>query len=599
MPASVDVLVVLCLMGLVSVPYVLYPWVIALFAPRPASSNLQRPPSTVSVLIPMHNEAPQVEGKLENTLALERGGVELDIVVASDGSEDATFALAKNFEKRGVRVLGWTERKGKTAALAALVRASRGEVVVFTDASAQVSPDAITKLSAAFRDPEVGVAVARYVCGDAQRDTEGRYFAAETWLKHREAARDMLLGAHGACYAIRRELIEDVPLDTIHDDLVIPLLARARGRRIAYCMDTIAYDAPSRDLAVVFHRTARIAQGNVQALIRYRHLLSPSAGRVALSLWCHKALKTLGPVWLLALSLFVSVRGTSSVAMGALAALGWLTAAAGGVAVRQTLAGRALPPLLSLLAHACVAQVACGWGILRALRSAETVRWKRAPENDPVLLARPAMPPRSVRFAKRLFDIVGSALLLVALWPIMLLVAIAIRLESKGRAVYRQERMSFDDLGHPRSFVMLKFRSMRSDAEANGVAVWALAQDPRITRVGAFIRRTRLDELPQLLNVLYGDMSLVGPRPERPSIVSDLDKQIPGYHDRLYACKPGITGWAQVHTGYDTSVDSVRRKLLFDFAYVAHLYTLRSYVIMEFRVALKTISVMVFGKGAH
>jgi lipopolysaccharide/colanic/teichoic acid biosynthesis glycosyltransferase len=140
---------------------------------------------------------------------------------------------------------------------------------------------------------------------------------------------------------------------------------------------------------------------------------------------------------------------------------------------------------------------------------------------------------------------------------------------------------------------------MRVDAEADGQAVWAQEEDPRITSVGAFLRKTRLDEVPQLFQVLRGEMTLIGPRPERPSISDTLASQLPAYDDRLASCKPGITGWAQVHTGYDTSVDSVREKLLYDFTYNAHLYHLRSYLTMEARVVLLTVAVMVYGRGAR
>jgi lipopolysaccharide/colanic/teichoic acid biosynthesis glycosyltransferase len=140
---------------------------------------------------------------------------------------------------------------------------------------------------------------------------------------------------------------------------------------------------------------------------------------------------------------------------------------------------------------------------------------------------------------------------------------------------------------------------MRVDAEANGEAVWAQEKDPRVTAVGAFLRKSRLDEVPQLFQVLRGEMTLIGPRPERPSISDNLSLELPGYDDRLAPCKPGITGWAQVHTGYDTSLDSVREKLLYDFTYNAHLYGLRSYLAMEGRVIVLTLAVMFYGRGAR
>ena len=146
---------------------------------------------------------------------------------------------------------------------------------------------------------------------------------------------------------------------------------------------------------------------------------------------------------------------------------------------------------------------------------------------------------------------------------------------------------------------MLKFRTMRNDAEEKTGPVWAGKSDSRITPVGKWLRRSRLDELPQFWNVLVGDMSLVGPRPERPFFTHKLAEQIPAYDDRIRAMRPGITGWAQTKCEYDSSLESVRRKLLFDVAYGAHLCRFGSYVRMEALILLLTFGVVLTGKGAR
>jgi lipopolysaccharide/colanic/teichoic acid biosynthesis glycosyltransferase len=226
-------------------------------------------------------------------------------------------------------------------------------------------------------------------------------------------------------------------------------------------------------------------------------------------------------------------------------------------------------------------------------------RWSRPPEGDLLALDSPALPPRSVRFVKRVVDVIGSSLGILFALPIMPFIAVAIRLNSPGPVLYRQERIAKDLMGPQFRFSIWKFRTMRVDAEADGKPVWAQEKDPRITAVGAFLRKNRLDELPQLFQVLRGEMTLIGPRPERPSISDTLSLQLPGYDDRLVPCKPGITGWAQVHTGYDTSLESVREKLLYDFTYNAHLYGLRSYLAMEVRVIVLTLAVIIYGRGAR
>ena len=189
---------------------------------------------------------------------------------------------------------------------------------------------------------------------------------------------------------------------------------------------------------------------------------------------------------------------------------------------------------------------------------------------------------------RRLRDITGSLLLLFLTLPLCLLVACLIKLESRGPVMYRQERVGL----HGKVFTLLKFRSMRQDAEARGPA-WAQQQDPRVTRVGAFIRRTRIDELPQLINVLKGEMGFVGPRPERPHFVDQLAEVIPFYRDR--ACvKPGITGWAQVNYPYGASIEDARQKLSYDLYYVKHRN-----LFLDVLILFATVRVILFQEGAR
>ena len=155
---------------------------------------------------------------------------------------------------------------------------------------------------------------------------------------------------------------------------------------------------------------------------------------------------------------------------------------------------------------------------------------------------------------------------LVLTLPLMLLVAIAVRVSSPGPVFYRQTRVGKDG----KLFTIYKFRSMRVDAEATTGAVWATENDPRVTTVGRFLRRTRLDEIPQLWNVLTGDMSFVGPRPERPEFVAELTKQIPFYGQR-HVVRPGVTGWAQVRHRYGSTVNDAMEKLQYDLFYIKHM----------------------------
>jgi lipopolysaccharide/colanic/teichoic acid biosynthesis glycosyltransferase len=223
---------------------------------------------------------------------------------------------------------------------------------------------------------------------------------------------------------------------------------------------------------------------------------------------------------------------------------------------------------------------------------------------------------------KRAMDIVGAVLLLLVLWPVMLVVAVAVKLTSPGPIIYSQVRVGLNlreqrrdrrqrQLGPPDSrerrqagrdrrrnssfgkpFVLYKFRTMRVDAEAQGAQL-AVKGDPRVTPIGRFLRRTRLDELPQLWNVLRGEMSLVGPRPERPEFCEKLAAEIPNYLNRL-GLKPGLTGLAQILNGYDTDLNSIRRKVNFDLLYLQNCCLWN-----DLKILWRTIGVVLRGSGAH
>lgn len=188
-------------------------------------------------------------------------------------------------------------------------------------------------------------------------------------------------------------------------------------------------------------------------------------------------------------------------------------------------------------------------------------------------------------YFKRILDILLSLVGLIITLPILLIFSILIKVETPGHVFFLQERVGLNG----RYFKVIKLRSMGVDAEKNG-AQWAQKNDPRVTKVGAFIRKTRIDEIPQLWNVLVGDMSLVGPRPERPMFTAQFNEEIPGFIERIKV-KPGITGWAQVNGGYDITP---REKFILDRYYIKNMS-----VLLDFKVLLKTIWVCLTGSGAR
>ncbi|HWZ60692.1 MAG TPA: sugar transferase [Gemmatimonadaceae bacterium] len=217
-----------------------------------------------------------------------------------------------------------------------------------------------------------------------------------------------------------------------------------------------------------------------------------------------------------------------------------------------------------------------------------------------------AIQPRSrSEMINRALNLMLATAAIVLLFPLMFLVALAIRLTSPGPVLYTQERVGIDRRARRALalydrrqrddggtvFTIYKFRSMRVDAERGCGAVWATPNDPRVTPIGQFLRRTRLDELPQLFNVIQGDMNIVGPRPERPSIFAQLRHDISDYRLRQRA-KPGITGLAQINNAYDQTLDDVRVKVRYDLEYLG-----RQSVAEDVRIMLRTVPVMLFKKG--
>jgi exopolysaccharide biosynthesis polyprenyl glycosylphosphotransferase len=207
----------------------------------------------------------------------------------------------------------------------------------------------------------------------------------------------------------------------------------------------------------------------------------------------------------------------------------------------------------------------------------------------PLIDVMPELMPEWEKKLKRILDITLSIIILIITLPLTLLTAFAIKLDSEGPVFFIQERMGQNG----KIFKMIKFRSMRKDAEKHTGPVWSQKDDPRVTRVGKIIRKVRIDEIPQFINVLKGDMSIVGPRPERPYFVEKLSQEIPYYKRRLRV-RPGITGWAQVKHKYDESIEDVKIKLRYDLFYIENMS-----IRMDLKILFRTIFVVLFGKGHY
>lgn len=194
-----------------------------------------------------------------------------------------------------------------------------------------------------------------------------------------------------------------------------------------------------------------------------------------------------------------------------------------------------------------------------------------------------------VQHGKRLFDVTFSLFALLLLLPLLPFIAIAIKLDSPGPIFYLQQRLGKSHPDKNTVFNVIKFRTMGTDAEKDGVPRLATKADPRITAVGRFLRKTRFDETPQFINVLRGEMSVIGPRPERPELTTEIDKKIPFFSERNYQVLPGLTGLAQIKQSYLASVDDIEQKLAFDHAYSLSISKPSTWIKMDLTILLQTV----------
>ena len=295
--------------ALIGYAYIVYPVLLvtlgwlrrALAAPR--ELNDADLPS-VSVLVVAHNEESVIRERIDNLLALDYPKDKLELVVASDSSRDRTVDIVKEYSGRGIQLVTFTERTGKSAVLDAVIPRLKGSVAVLSDANTMMEPSAVRRLVRWFQNPQVGVVCGKLVLTDPVTGTnvDSLYWRFETLLKRSEGRLGALLGANGGIYAIRRSVFQGLSHDTIVDDFVIPLLARVRtGCAIIYDESAIAHEETPPEIAVEFRRRARIGAGGFQSLAVLWPLLDPRNGWIALTFFSHKVLRWLCPFFLIGL----------------------------------------------------------------------------------------------------------------------------------------------------------------------------------------------------------------------------------------------------------------------------------------------------------
>jgi lipopolysaccharide/colanic/teichoic acid biosynthesis glycosyltransferase len=579
--------------------HAVYPFLLQKFsageaAPAPKIPDTDELP-TLAIIVPAHNEEAFIARKIENLASLDYPREKLFIVIACDGCTDRTVEIAKAAAARAgnlaIAIAIQENNAGKVATLNVQIALCLTDIVALSDVSACLPKDALLRTAAQFADRAVGVVCGTYRLPAASGAGERLYWDYQCRIKAAEAALDAPFGAHGAFYAFRRKVWKPLPADTINDDVILPMLIVAAGYRAVYDRYIIATEAELSTPAQEFRRRVRIGAGNLQQAIRLRALANFERPGLAFVFLSGKALRAVMPFFgaLAALSvLILAVQG--SPAFQALALLGLIGA------VLCALPYSALPPALQPLSTLGRGYAAGFIGASAYLLRGQRQPWRRAIIDEAE--GHRHYIPISVERSKRLFDILCALCALLVLCVLYVPLAIAIKLSSRGPVFYRQMRVGRITPRFTELFWLIKFRTMRQDAEVKSGPVWASDNDPRITKLGRFMRKTRLDEIPQCINVLRGEMSIVGPRPERPSFFHRLEREIPFYIERTYGLRPGITGLAQINQAYDQNIEDVRNKVLYDHTYALRLSRWRDWLISDLGIIFRTAAVVVTGRGA-
>jgi lipopolysaccharide/colanic/teichoic acid biosynthesis glycosyltransferase len=591
--------------GLVVYHHALYPFALRRFA---QSYGVQRSAShrsasvetpTISVVVPAFNEARLIERKIENIAAIDYPADKLTAFIVCDGCTDDTVELARRkiseLGPKGqiFRLVVHEANRGKVAVLNETIAAINTALVALTDASAELASADMRRAARHFSDPRVGVVTGRYEVPGADPRADA-YWNYQVKIKAAEAALGSPIGMHGAFYAFRHSAWRPLEPDTINDDVILPMRIIAEGYHGVYDQSIRILEADVDHFSVDLARRERLGAGAVQQAIRLWRLSDPRRPGLAFTFLSGKGLRAFMPVLLvIALvtnamlareSLFFTAAFVGQVTLYGMALVGLIYEPASRV------------PVIGKLSYLVGGYAMSMLGAVKHYVGKEKKAWKRVIDASASGRKEAFLEEHAIR-GKRVLDVAIASCALVVLGIIYIPLAIAIKLESRGPIFYRQLRVGLRSANRSDLFYLTKFRTMRTDAEAKTGAVWASTDDPRVTRIGRFLRKSRLDELPQCFDVLRGDMSIVGPRPERPQFFSWLETEIPFYAERTYGLKPGITGLAQVKLPYDSSIEDVRAKVLHDHAYALQLAAPGSWLWTDISIMLRTFTVMVLGKG--
>ncbi|WP_372765769.1 sugar transferase [Pseudoalteromonas sp.] len=549
---------------------------------------------SIGIFIAAYNEADFIEEKLHNLASQLYPNDKIGIHIFGDGCTDNTAEIVKRVSRHlhaNFIYCTYDEvqvNAGKVSALNHLISHYRNEydIIVFTDVSALMSVDCLTQVALSMENKQVIAVSGNYLPNSSAHQSLDKYWHYQNAIRKLEGKLGAVNGFSGAMFAIRAEAVTRLAAKTINDDFVQVVSAISKSNCACFNEAISIIECEPDSSQKDFKRRIRIGAGNWQQLTAIFTAAKGFSKAQWFSFISNKVLRGVMPILLLvafSAQLFLAVTGDFIAQLGV--SLAFIIHFIG--VLKALFKWRIQLGLIDSINYLVSSYLAALIGILTLSRYNKP--WRRISE----LKAHRAY----ITICKRGIDIITSVIGLVLFSPIMLLAAIAIKCDSKGAVIYKQLRVGQINEDRTELIYVYKLRTMRIGAEKGTGAVWAKGNDPRVTRVGRFLRKTRIDELPQFWNVLSGDMSLIGPRPERPSFYSKLEREIPYFIQRTYGIKPGISGLAQVMNGYDESVEDVRNKIAWDYSYVLSMTRFSTWLVMEFDIVLKTIKVVVLGKG--
>ncbi len=580
----------------------LYPLLLRVLAKRQKAIKVETSPvktmPKIGIVMCAYNEEAYIRAKLDNLAMLDYPPTAYDIHIGLDGCTDNTESVINSVSRDLVQkrvqcnTHVFNTNQGKVKTLNYLIEKTKKhyDILLFTDVSALLSIDALRNVAQAFHNPKVGVVSGDYQFLNPAQPEQSKYWQYQNKLKRDEGALGAVIGVPGAMFAVRAPLVKTVPENTINDDFVIPMRAIEQGYEAVVDPDLGIIELESDTTGQELKRRVRIGAGNLQQLWFLKSMLRARNGWKAFNFFSGKALRAVMPI----------IIALGSAALVALALMGsevaqLTTLCTGGALLIESALkfglGIKKVPLLSSLSYLFVNYLFALVGIVKWCFGHYANSWNNSGTRDIDYV------PMSVRVGKRTIDIIGSAMGLIMMMPIMVLTALIIKLSSKGPVFYKQWRVGKASGSWVSLFYMYKFRTMVVNAEQNTGAVWSKNNDPRITKVGRFLRKTRIDELPQLWNVLIGDMSLIGPRPERPDFHKKLEFHIPFFSERTMNIKPGISGLAQIKEAYANDINGMRQKLAWDMAYTLSLSSPIRWIKTEITIVFATLKVMLLAKG--